>query len=201
LPLVDDLFELKVTLHCLWAIQQKQGDVRYVTASELMADEILMRGLRDADLSAEEALREGLELAVARGTLLQVTAQQTKGADEYWYFINGEHGRAAVQRIERGEWTPKDSQGAVLLQARRPSIFNLHEQNFGMLTPLLADELKEAERDYPADWIEDAFRIAVSNNARRWAYVRGILERWKREGRETRRDDKQARRRYAEYDS
>ena len=96
MPIVDDLFELKVTLHCLWVIQRKQGEVRYVTASELMADQILMRGLEDADLSAEEALKEGLELAVARGTLLQVTARQANGADEYLYFVNGERGRAAV---------------------------------------------------------------------------------------------------------
>ena len=70
-----------------------------------------------------------------------------------------------------------------------------------MLTPLLAEELKDAEREYPADWIKDAFRIAVGNNVRRWNYVRGILERWRREGRGERRDDKEARRRYAEYDS
>lgn len=201
LPIVDDLFELKVTLHCMWVIQQKQGDVCYVTASELMADDLLMRGLQGVDLPAEEALREGLELAVARGTLLEVTAQQADGTEEKWYLINGEHGRAAVARIERGEWTPEDGEGTVFLQARRPNIFNLYEQNFGVLTSLLAEELREAEREYPADWIEDAFRIAVGNNVRRWNYVRGILERWRREGRGVRRDDKEARRRYAEYDS
>jgi DnaD/phage-associated family protein len=199
LPIIDDLFELKVTLHCLWLIQQKQGDVRYITASELMADEVLMRGLQDANLSAKETLMEGLELAVARGTLLQVTAQRADGADENWYFVNGERGRAAVARIERGEWTPGGDDEPVFLQARRPNIFVLYEQNIGMLPPLMAEELKDAEREYPADWIEDAFHIALSNNARRWAYVRSILERWAREGRSKRRDDKEARKRYADY--
>jgi len=199
LPIIDDLFELKVTLHCLWLIQQKGGDVRYITASELMADEVLMRGLQDASLSAQEALMEGLELAVARGTLIQVTAQHADGADENWYFVNGEHGRAAVSRIERGEWAPSGDDEPVFLQAQRPNIFILYEQNIGMLSPLMAEELKDAEREYPADWIEDAFRIALSNNARRWAYVRSILERWAREGRSKRRDDKEARKRYADY--
>jgi DnaD/phage-associated family protein len=199
LPIIDDLFELKVTLHCLWLIQQKQGDVRYITTSELMADEVLMRGLQDANLSAKETLMEGLELAVARGTLLQVTAQRADGADENWYFVNGERGRAAVARIERGEWTPNGDDEPVFLQARRPNIFVLYEQNIGTLPPLMAEELKDAEQEYPADWIEDAFRIALSNNARRWAYVRSILERWAREGRGKRRDDKEARKRYADY--
>jgi DNA replication protein len=200
LPIIDDLFELKVTLHCLWLIQQKQGDVRYITASELIADEILMRGLQDADLSAEEALMEGLELAVARGTLLQVTAQHAGGSDEKWYLVNSERGRAAVGQIERGEWTVTGDDEPVFLQARRPNIFNLYEQNIGMLSPLVAEDLKSAEREYPPDWIEDAFRIAVANSVRRWAYVRSILERWAREGRGKRRDDKEARRRYADYD-
>jgi DnaD/phage-associated family protein len=200
LPIIDDLFELKVILHCLWLIQQKQGDVRYITTSELMGDEILMRSLQDADLSAEQALTEGLERAVARGTLLQITAQHADGSDEKWYLVNGERGRAAVGKIERGEWTPTGPAEPVFLQARRPNIFNLYEQNIGMLSPLVAEELKDAEQEYPPDWITDAFRVAVSNNVRRWAYVRGILERWAREGRGKRRDDKEARRRYADYD-
>jgi len=79
-----------------------------------------------------------------------------------------------------------DREGSVRLQARRPNIFNLYEQNMGMLQPLLAEELMEAEQAYPPEWIEEAFRIAVANNVRRWAYVRSILERWAREGRGSR---------------
>ena len=46
-----------------------------------------------------------------------------------------------------------------------------------------AEELLDAEQTYPAEWIEEAFRIAVTNNVRRWVYVRRILERWADEGR------------------
>ena len=200
LPVVDDLFELKVTLHCLWLVQQKQGEMRHITFSELLADRVLLRGLADADLSPEEALTEGLERAVARGTLLQVTVRRPGHSDEVWYFLNSERGRAAVTRIEHGEWTPGSGEESIQLEARRPNIFNLYEQNFGLIRPLLAEELKDAEQTYPAEWIEEAFRIAVSNNVRRWAYVRSILERWAREGRERRRDEKQERRRYIEGD-
>ncbi|MBN1583051.1 MAG: DnaD domain protein [Anaerolineae bacterium] len=194
LPLVDDLFELKVTLHCLWLIQQKQGAFRHITRAELAEDETLMRGLQDASYGAGEALQEGLERAVARGTLLQVTVQRGRTSEdrtsedrtsEIWYFVNSERGRSAVSCIERGEWTPDgaESEERIHLQARRPNIFNLYEQNFGLLQPLLAEELMDAERTYPPEWIEEAFRLAVGQNVRRWAYVRGILERWAREGR------------------
>ena len=201
LPIIDDLFELKVTLHCLWLIQQKQGEMRHITTSELLADQILMRGLQCDDLSAEEALQEGLERAVARSALLEVTARRQGRPDEQWYFVNSERGRAAVARIERGEPVPGIDGEPVRLKTRRPNIFNLYEQNFGLIrSPMLAEELKDAEQAYSADWIEDAFRIAVGNNARRWSYVRSILERWAREGRGERRnaDSKAARRRYVE---
>ena len=64
-----------------------------------------------------------------------------------------------------------------------PNIFALYEDNIGMLSPIIADELKLAEEAYPHEWIEDAFRRAVVQNKRSWRYVAAILERWEREGR------------------
>ena len=63
-----------------------------------------------------------------------------------------------------------------------PNIFSLYEANIGMLTPMIADDLREAESLYPASWIEDAFREAVEQNKRSWRYVERILERWSQEG-------------------
>lgn len=186
LPLIDDLFELKVTLYCLWLIQQKKGEFRHITLSELAQDEVLLRGLQAADCDAQEALRQGLERSVARGTLLQVSVRQPGQADQTWYLVNSEHGRMLMERIGRGEQVPSEVEGPVRLQAHRPNIFVLYEQNVGLLQPLLAEELMEAERTYPPEWIEEAFRIAVSQNVRRWAYIRGILERWANEGRSPR---------------
>jgi DNA replication protein DnaD len=51
---------------------------------------------------------------------------------------------------------------------------------------MMAEELREAEKEYPADWIADAFKIAVENNKRSWSYVRKILTRWQTEGRSER---------------
>ena len=86
-------------------------------------------------------------------------------------------------------------------EATRPNIFVLYEQNIGLLQPLIADELRQAERDYPTGWIEEAFRVAAEANVRRWSYVRAILERWSTEGRSdgtSQRDSDTDRRRYVE---
>ncbi|MBN1641711.1 MAG: DnaD domain protein [Anaerolineae bacterium] len=200
LPQIDDLSELKVTLYCLWLVQHKPGEQRYIAYDEIAADEILMHSLEDGIVPAAEALREALERAVARGTLLAVTVERPGRPSTQWYFVNSEHGRATVGRIERGEWVPVEAEQGTQLRAQRPNIYNLYEQNMGMLSPMLAEELRDAERTYPQPWIEDAFRIAVANNVRRWSYVRGILERWAREGRAGQRDGDSAadRRRYIE---
>lgn len=190
-PLVDDLAELKVTLHVLWRLGQRQGRVRYLRRVDLAADQVLLGGL---GASPAEALDAALARAVERGTLLRVKAQTGETAEEL-YFANSPKGRAAARAISHGEW-PEEMEAA-----GRPNVFALYEQNVGLLTPLIADELRDAERTYPAEWIEDAFREATSLNKRNWKYVRAILERWRTEGRgdESSRQAREAdRRRYVD---
>jgi DnaD/phage-associated family protein len=69
------------------------------------------------------------------------------------------------------------------LTSGRDDIYNLYEQNIGVLTPLISDKLREAEKLYPAEWIEGAFEQAVTYNRRSWAYISRILENWATEGR------------------
>lgn len=189
IPLIDDLAELKVTLHALWRLGRQRGRVRYLRHADLAADEVLLAGLAEP---AAETLHAALARAVERGTLLHVRPK-TGGADEALYFANTPKGRAAVAAITRGEW-PEG-----LESAARPNIFTLYEQNIGLLTPLIADELREAEQAYPADWIEEAFREAVALNKRSWKYIRAILERWQVEGKDDeadRRPEETERQRY-----
>ncbi len=200
LPAIDHLGELKVTLHVFWLLAQRKGERRYVSGGELAADRILLGGLDAPGMSPDEALREALDRAVTRGALLRVTTGQ--GADRRdWYFVNSEKGRRAVDDLLAGRWTPAEAGQEVQLQAQRPNIFVLYEQNIGPLTPLLAEELMAAEEDYPASWIEDAFREAVELNKRSWRYVQRILERWATEGKTdetSRRGAERDRRRFIE---
>ena len=205
LPEMDHLGELKVTLHVFWLLTQKKGERRYVSGQELATDRRLVEGLAGPGFTPEEALRDALERAVARRTLLKVTAGQASGGEagggREWYFVNSEKGRLAVDDLLAGRWKPAEAGDQVWLQAQRPNIFVLYEQNIGPLTPLLAEELMEAEDTYPEEWITDAFREAVELNKRSWRYILRILERWAAEGKtdETaRRGDERDRRRFIE---
>ncbi|MHB8619479.1 MAG: DnaD domain-containing protein, partial [Chloroflexota bacterium] len=70
------------------------------------------------------------------------------------------------------------------LETARPNVFTLYEQNVGLLTRMIAEELMDAEATYPRLWIDEAFRIAVESNKRNWRYIKAILGRWAAEGRE-----------------
>ena len=183
LPAIDDLAELKLTIFCLAALQQKEGDYRFLRLDEFLADDSLMRGLAVIDecLTARAALQQGLDKMLARGTLLMAEVKIQDETQRY-YVSADTAGRALQQRILAGEWRPSPQREIELLPPR-PSIFGLYEDNIGVLTPMIVDALKEAEAIYPPGWIEEAMRLAVEGNKRNWRYIRAILDRWQQEGR------------------
>ncbi len=61
-------------------------------------------------------------------------------------------------------------------------ISKAYESEIGVLTPMIADELREAATAYPLKWTLDAIREAATNNKRGWKYVLAILARWKAQG-------------------
>jgi DNA replication protein len=178
LPEIDDLAEAQVTLHVFYLLYQKKGSPRFVTLDELRADTTLRRALAQNGQPVEEILTRGLKKAEARGTLLHLVIG---GEDSY--FFNTAESRAAIARIEHGELLPDTHVRRIEPAAEEPpNIFKLYEQHIGALTPLIAEELKEAEQEYPPEVILDAFRIAAENNVRKWSYVRAILSDGTREG-------------------
>lgn len=208
LPEIENLGELKVVLHLFWRLYQKEGSPRCASDRELLADPLLRRTLRRQGdpRPIEERLRAALEQAQADGILLRV---RVRVDDEIvsWYFFNTERSRRAVARLQRGEMSPEvllDAEGpagqppgigsgggalgagnmihSLALEVDRPNIFTLYEQNVGLLLPLVAEELREAGERYPQEWIEEAFRLAVQQNKRKWSYIRAILHRWEIEG-------------------
>ncbi len=178
LPEIDDLAEAQVTLHVFYLLYHKKGRPRFVTSNELRADVTLMRALALLGQPVEEILARGLKKAEARATLLHLVCE-----DEDWYFFNTAESRKAIEQIERGELLPeKQARRVQAIPAEPPNIFKLYEQNIGAITPMIAEELKEAEKEYPPEVILDAFRIASENNVRKWSYVRAILLDGAREG-------------------
>ncbi len=164
---LDDPDELRVTLYVLWRIEHMEGAFRQICRSEIAEDEGFMRGI------SAEGLDRGLEKAVQRGMLIQV---------ESFFFLNSPRGRASAEAMKKGQWRASAQSSTAPRDV--PNIFKLYEENIGPLTPLLADALREAEKEYPPEWLKEAFIIAVERNKRNWKYIQAILKRWKEEGHE-----------------
>ncbi len=188
LPMVDHLGELKATLYAFWRLNLKEGKYRFLRREDFSGDEQFMRSLAPSPRQADEMLEDALERAEARGTLLHVLIEDAQTVQNL-YFMNTAKGREAVEKLTSGEWRPNDEAGTVVtLSQVRSGIFVLYEQNIGPLTPMVAEELREAMATYPQPWIEDAIRIAVKNNARKLKYILAVLGRMQSEGRNEQED-------------
>ena len=173
----EDAHELKVALYALWRTEHMES---------------AFKALREADFEPEalglepEDVRTGIKQALKHGILLAA-----EYAGEVLFFVNSPRGKAAAEAFARGErkdedWTPSAP------PLERANIFRLYEENIGVLTPLIADALKDAETTYSAEWVGDALEIAVKNNKRSWKYCEAILKRWKEEGRGEKQDRRNA---------
>ncbi len=187
LPIIDDLNELKAVLYAFWKMGQQSGDVRYLRLPDVLSDHILLQSMGPETDKQEERARSAFARAAQRGVLLEITVKRGD-AQETWYFLNSEKGRQAIAKLRKGEFEHllHDIDDVIVgLEKERPHVFLLYEQNIGMITPMIADRLWLAERLYPAAWIEEAFAEAVVHNARNWAYIERILQKWAKHGKET----------------
>lgn len=174
---IEDAAELKVTLFFLWRVQHMEGPFRALCQTDF-EEKVL-------GLNAEEVAL-GLEKAVHRGSMLKAQNE----ADTF-YFLNTPRGRAAAEAFSKGNWR----ESAKIMSApvvERPNVFKLYEENFGPLTPMIADTLKDAEETYSEEWIAEALEIAVKNNVRNWKYVEAILKRWREQGKHEGKDRQDA---------
>ena len=204
LPQFDDLAEMKLVIYSLWRLYYSEAVFKYLRLEDILADQRFSSGMGKTPAEAKKNVGCGLARAVERRVLLcaEMTVNRRK---ECYYFLNTPKGKAAVEAIQSGKWRiTENPQLPPELLVEKPNIFELYEQNIGPLTPIIADALKDAEMDFPAQWVQDAFRIAVEKNKRNWRYILAILKRWKQEGRDDRkdrRDSEEARRRYAEWEN
>jgi DnaD/phage-associated family protein len=198
LPQIDDLGELRVTLQVFRLLDRQEGAIRFFRRADLLADTLFAQSLGATRAAQEAALDRALAKSLERGTILAHEGQAVLAL----YFLNSPKGRAALEGLENGRWSPENlPERAAELRPEAPNIFSLYEANIGPLTPMLAERLRDAQDQFPEAWIRDAFGIAVENNVRKWRYIEAILKSWQEQGRDDGRhtgDSQEDRRKYVE---
>lgn len=183
LPKLKDDNQLRLSLHLFRILYVKKGYPRFVSLSELRQDTALKKSLTFSPGDYETALETTLTKLREQGIFLE-SVLSGDGEHERIYLLNTETNRQALQKVASGEINigklePVETAGS---GDELPDIFSLYEQNIGQLTPIIAEQLLAAQRDYPEDWLREAIAEAAGYNKRNWRYISRILETWQREG-------------------
>ena len=166
-----------------WALQQKKGSPRFATFRELLGDKTLAPSLGEDITERVEALEQGLRGAVDKGILI-TTEVEAEGLRHQLYMLNTESDRRALGGIKRGQLA-RENVPVVITDSEsqvQPNAFEVYENNIGPLTPIIAEELKQALDLYPEDWIVEAIHDAAKSSVRNWVYIEKILKNRKEEG-------------------
>ncbi|HAS27705.1 MAG TPA: DNA replication protein DnaD, partial [Dehalococcoidia bacterium] len=153
---------------------------RYVSFSELAANTSLMSNYKQTEEPLNE-LTAALKLAMEHKIILGLSTE-----DGDIYFLNTEADRQSASKIKTGELKITGINNVIddTVDVEQPiNIFSLYEENVGMLTPMIAEGLKDALELYPETWIADAIQESVKQNIRKLSYITAVLERWGKEGR------------------
>ncbi len=161
MPKIQDLAELKVVSYVAYLILRKQDPSSRKPESSVTYRQLKTEACRLSPELDEGTLRRALDSAVKHGTLSHSTSNTNEVLEDVYSL------------------TVESRQSATV------NIFTLYEQNIGIITHMMAENLKDAEKLYPPRWIEEAFEIAVKLNKRNWGYIARILERWASEGKDS----------------
>lgn len=171
---IENIETIKFLIFTLYRFQAENLKIQFFTKSQIESSNSLSEILADIK-KLDIILKELVEL----GVFISIETNY-KNKKEQLYFLNNARNRAAIRAIETGDWLPKSNVEEITF-VDRPNIYQLYEDNIGALTPIIAELLDEAEKEYSYQWIEEAFKLAVKKDARNWAYVEAILKRWKKD--------------------
>lgn len=178
-----ELPELKVVLHASY-LAARQGTPAVALDDLLAADVVRSVAGPTSPEPGEVRLMRAVDRAVANGSLLRVSLQ-VKGQATTLLLLSSARNRGIVDRMRAADpsvWSELDLEPSAEVTLYRPNVFGFYERHIGPLTPLIAEQLRDAERSYPQSWIEQAILTAVEYNKRNWRYVQTILTRWEETG-------------------
>ncbi|MBN2044048.1 MAG: DnaD domain protein [Anaerolineales bacterium] len=190
LPKIDDLHTLKIMLLAFQSRSADENQVSYFSPEQMCLTHFTEH---------PQEFKTGLEQAITNQWLLKTEIPGHGGQLVQICFLNTPSAVAAIEAINKGEFhfpdEPFDQPGVP-----RPDIFRLYEENIGPLTPIISDSLKDLEKNYPYEWINQAVQTAVKNNARSLRYIEVVLQNWAKEGTNDRTDRRRRKKTEEEFD-
>ncbi len=183
---IDSYEEFKCTLRIFSLIFSLHPKRLWISFEELVADPVLIESIPVENIKEKtEVIIKAIYAAEKRQTII-IREKVKNQIQNSVILINDKVSNELLKRKDIGTLGKGlDLEQIDFQSGQKPqsNIYKLYEDNIGQLTPLLAEELKLAEKNYPSSWIEEAIIEAVKNNIRNWKYISSILNRWQIEGR------------------
>jgi len=173
----NDITELKIFLRILYLIHQKQN-MNIISFDEISKDNVISKLLENSNL-LNETQKPKILTQVCDGLIIKGVINQKI----YTNSITGEKKKIFfIDSFTEDDIQTNQTRNTDLNTEKPNNIFQLYEDNIGMLNPMIVDELIEAENKFPFNWIIDAVKESVTRNKRNWKYIHTILDTWNREG-------------------
>ncbi len=174
---IKDADLICLILRAIWMLERQRGYPKSIDFDRLRNDRVLaLRFEKSADFDA--ALRSCVELGV-----FAVAREQ----HPHTIMLNTVSARRHDQSAKTVS-KPDDSVGGWENKATfaedlpTDDAFRAYEENIGILSPIIRENITAALQDFTDEDISQAIRIAVENEVRSWSFVAGILRRWARDG-------------------
>lgn len=173
---------LRCFLRILWHLYRSKDKIKSVDVTTLNSDSVIRAIL--ANRATPDLSRLSTALKEMHGFGLLMFARVGEDTKNPKILLHTQHN---AKRIEASSWQSTDliePTQALANTSSESNVFELYEQNIGLITPLVADELKDMENQYPIAWVEEAIGLSVIYNRKSIRYISRILERWRNEGRD-----------------
>ncbi|MBG94569.1 MAG: hypothetical protein CL793_04825 [Chloroflexi bacterium] len=173
---------LRCFLRILWHLHRSKDKIKSVEIAVLDADPILDGVLSKRKTPDSSRLSTVLKEIYDLNFVLFAEPRKPQG--DIRVLLNTRKNRTMIETLGWVSTEAVDVTRVLVAPLPESNIFGLYEQNIGLITPLVADELRDMETIYPVSWIEEAIQLSVIYNRKSIRYILGILERWRNEGRD-----------------
>jgi len=127
-------------------------------------------GTEKAIVSTEKAI-SATEIPISVAEIISVTEMPQSRVE-----------KSRVKKSKEEESREENSSSSEkIVDKSELNIYQLYDQEIGTLTAGISTLLKDAEIQYPVEWIAEAIKQAVQANKRSWSYIKAILENCKAE--------------------
>lgn len=182
---MEDANAYCLILRTIWLLERQRGFPKSISVEELRRDRVLTKRLSGAG-----SFDAALNTAIDSGALLKF---DIGGYERLWLntvsaarLSSDTAGRAKMatsaemseEDVDDGGWDRAAGSDADSVA----DAFRAYEENIGLLSPMIRENITAALEDFTDEAISSAIRIAVENESRSWSFIAGVLRRWARDG-------------------